>query len=63
MYSKIGLGVLLIIVGFLLQSLIFEFLLDVAGWLLIAIGVVALIIGIVDLVGVVFDNNCNFVNS
>lgn len=48
MYSKIGLGLILIIVGFLLQSRIFEFLLDVAGWIFIVIGLVALITGIVD---------------
>ena len=47
MYSKIGIGLILVIVGFLLQSRIFEFLLDIAGWILIVIGLVALVIGIV----------------
>ena len=47
MYSKIGIGLILVIVGYLLQSRIFEFLLDVAGWIFIVIGLVALITGIV----------------
>ena len=46
----LGLGVILIIVGFLIKSGIVEALLDLMGWILILVGVIAIIVALVSMV-------------
>ena len=44
------LGVILIIVGFLLKSRIVELILDLMGWILIIVGVIAVIVALVTMI-------------
>ena len=48
--GSLVLGVILIIVGFLLKSRIVEALLDLMGWILIIVGVIAVIVALVTMV-------------
>ena len=47
-------GIILIVVGALVQSDLFSFLLDVIGWIVIIVGV---IVGVIGLVGMIRGNN------
>ena len=44
------LGVILIIVGFLLKSNLVEALLDLMGWIIIIVGVIAVIVALVTMI-------------
>ena len=43
-------GIALIVLGWLLQSRLLEFLLDITGWIFIIMGVIAIILGGVSLI-------------
>ncbi len=46
----IVIGIALVILGFLLKSRLVEFLLDIIGWAIIIVGVIAIIAGGVSLI-------------
>lgn len=46
----IGIGIILIIFGFLLQSNVFALLLDIGGWIIAILGVIAIVLGLVGLI-------------
>ena len=47
--SWIVVGIALLVLGWLLQSRLLEFLLDIAGWIFIIMGIITIILGGVNL--------------
>ena len=46
----IGMGVILLVFGWLLKSTLIEKLLDLVGWIIIIIGVIAIVVGIISVI-------------
>ena len=55
--SMLVIGIVLVVLGVLVQSDLFSFLLDVIGWIVIIGGV---IVGIIGLVGMIKGNNTSY---
>ncbi len=55
--SMLGIGIILIVLGALVQSDLFSFLLDIIGWIVIIAGV---IVGVVGLVGMIKGNKASY---
>ncbi len=53
-------GILVVILGALIQSAIFEFLLDIIGFIIISIGIIAGIIGLVQMLTGSKNQQTNF---
>lgn len=55
--SMLVVGIILIVLGALVQSDLFSFLLDIIGWIVIIAGVIA---GVIGLVGMIKGNKTSY---
>lgn len=48
--GTIVIGIILIVLGFLLQSNFLKFLLDIVGWLIVIVGIIVTVVGVIGMI-------------